>query len=272
MTLTPAVRSRVPIWLFNTCGTAIDDGNRADQDRDQDDQNEGKREPGAQRHVPAPPVFVATICATTLLQSGVTPHAMLAWTPAPAKPPAGGLVVSPQPHSGSNRTRRRMGDGLLGHSRRQDVPPPGNPHAPRPAHGRRPDAHRGHPRAGVFAAEFEARIRGTGVAPLRVVALYLSFATEPGTGPLIDWLADQRVRALAPTLLPDADLGWMDVPDGPPLGLDAITDAEVILVPALAVDLRGHRLGRGGGSYDRALTRVRPGQTVLAVVHDDETS
>jgi hypothetical protein len=37
------------------------DGDCADQDRDQDDQNEGKREPGAQRHVPAPPVFVATI-------------------------------------------------------------------------------------------------------------------------------------------------------------------------------------------------------------------
>jgi len=127
--------------------------------------------------------------------------------------------------------------------------------------------------AQTFATEFESRIRGgdTGpVAPLRVVALYLSFATEPGTGPLIEWLADQRVRALAPTLLPDADLGWMDVPDGAPLGLDAITDAGVILVPALAVDLLGHRLGRGGGSYDRALTRVQPGQTVLAVVHDDE--
>jgi 5-formyltetrahydrofolate cyclo-ligase len=122
--------------------------------------------------------------------------------------------------------------------------------------------------ATAFAAEFGSRVRTT--EPLRVVALYLSFATEPGTGPVIDWLAGQRVRALAPTLLPDADLGWMDVPDGPPLGLDAITDAEVILVPALAVDLRGHRLGRGGGSYDRALTRVQSGQTVLAVVHDDE--
>ncbi len=123
--------------------------------------------------------------------------------------------------------------------------------------------------AQVFAAEFQSRIRD-GVAPVRVVAVYLSFATEPGTGPLIQWLADQRVRALAPTLLPDADLGWMDVPDGAPLGLDAITDAEVILVPALAVDPSGHRLGRGGGSYDRALTRVRPEQTVLAVVHDHE--
>ncbi len=123
---------------------------------------------------------------------------------------------------------------------------------------------------GSKCARFRHRPTTDPRAPLRVVALYLSFATEPGTGPLIDWLADQRVRALAPTLLPDADLGWMEVPDGPPLGLDAITDAGVILVPALAVDRSGHRLGRGGGSYDRALTRVRPGQTVLAVVHDDE--
>src|SRR5665213_1818807 len=70
--------------------------------------------------------------------------------------------------------------------------------------------------AQVFAAEFESRIRGgdpvepagdsvdvyrppgaanvRALTPLRVVALYLSFATEPGTGPLIQWLADQRVR------------------------------------------------------------------------------
>ncbi len=75
---------------------------------------------------------------------------------------------------------------------------------------------------------------------------------------------------LAPTVLPDSDLGWTEVTAGSPPRLDAITDAGVILVPALAVDVRGHRLGRGRGSYDRALTRVRPAQTVLAVVHDDE--
>ncbi|HEY0868847.1 MAG TPA: 5-formyltetrahydrofolate cyclo-ligase, partial [Acidothermaceae bacterium] len=142
--------------------------------------------------------------------------------------------------------------------------------------------------ATAFAAEFGSRLLGAGQpgeivdvhrppatanahdAAITTVALYLSFATEPGTGPVIDWLTGRRVRALAPTLLPDADLGWMDIPDGPPLGLDAIIDAQVILVPALAIDPSGHRLGRGGGSYDRALTRVRPGQTVLAVVHDDE--
>ncbi len=41
-----------------------------------------------------------------------------------------------------------------------------------------------------------------------------------------------------------------------------------MLAPALAVDGEGRRLGQGGGSYDRALTRTRA--PVLAVVFDDE--
>jgi 5-formyltetrahydrofolate cyclo-ligase len=39
-------------------------------------------------------------------------------------------------------------------------------------------------------------------------------------------------------------------------------------VPALQVDRDGNRLGRGGGSYDRALARAT-GLTV-ALLHDDE--
>jgi 5-formyltetrahydrofolate cyclo-ligase len=41
-----------------------------------------------------------------------------------------------------------------------------------------------------------------------------------------------------------------------------------VLVPALLVDRRGNRLGRGGGSYDRALVRAT-GLTV-ALLHDGE--
>ena len=44
----------------------------------------------------------------------------------------------------------------------------------------------------------------------------------------------------------------------------------MILVPALAVDRSGVRLGRGGGYYDRSLPLRAPGARLIAVVRDDE--
>ena len=41
-------------------------------------------------------------------------------------------------------------------------------------------------------------------------------------------------------------------------------------MPALAVDARGYRLGRGGGSYDRALARVGGQVPTIALLYDDE--
>jgi 5-formyltetrahydrofolate cyclo-ligase len=41
-------------------------------------------------------------------------------------------------------------------------------------------------------------------------------------------------------------------------------------VPALLVDRSGMRLGRGGGSFDRALGRVAAGVPVVALVYDGE--
>ena len=91
-------------------------------------------------------------------------------------------------------------------------------------------------------------------------------------------------RLLLPILREDLDLEWADYhgdpeqlregtrgvlhPAGPSLGLDGIAEAALVLAPALAVDAAGHRLGQGGGSYDRALTRSSA--PVLAVVFDDE--
>jgi 5-formyltetrahydrofolate cyclo-ligase len=40
--------------------------------------------------------------------------------------------------------------------------------------------------------------------------------------------------------------------------------------PAVAVDRSGARLGRGGGSYDRALGRVPPGVGVIVPLYDGE--
>jgi 5-formyltetrahydrofolate cyclo-ligase len=62
-------------------------------------------------------------------------------------------------------------------------------------------------------------------------------------------------------------------PSGERLGPDAVTAADVVLLPGLAVDGRGMRLGRGGGSYDRVLARlertgVHPALVVL--LYDSE--
>ncbi len=86
-------------------------------------------------------------------------------------------------------------------------------------------------------------------------------------GPALDALRRRGTRVLLPTVLPDRDLEFRV--DGGDVLLP-LSDADVVVIPALAADRRGHRLGRGGGSYDRALPRVRPGALVIAVVHADE--
>jgi 5-formyltetrahydrofolate cyclo-ligase len=95
----------------------------------------------------------------------------------------------------------------------------------------------------------------------RRVAAYSSFGTEPSTAALV------TPQTLLPVLLPDGDLDWTAAGGGP-LGVDAVAGCDVVLVPALAVDRRGVRLGRGGGSYDRALRRARG--LVVALLHVGE--
>ena len=80
------------------------------------------------------------------------------------------------------------------------------------------------------------------------------------------------MRVLVPVTLPDNDLDWTIWPERcEPLGPAAIGDADAVLVPALAVAVDGTRLGRGGGSYDRALPRRGNAALVAAVLFDGET-
>lgn len=114
-----------------------------------------------------------------------------------------------------------------------------------------------------------------------VIAAYLPVGPEPGGPDLPDVLAG---RLILPVLRSDNDLDWalyegpaslrpgprgLREPAGPRLGVTAVTQADLIVVPALAVDRSGVRMGRGGGSYDRALTRATTAYTV-ALLHDGE--
>jgi len=115
------------------------------------------------------------------------------------------------------------------------------------------------------------------------VAAYASTGAEPPTRPLLDELLAAGVVVLLPVIA-GTDLRWApyrgwDALVGGPHGIRqpldggaaaaALSDAEVVVVPALAVDRHGHRLGRGGGYYDRALASADPG-SVVAVVFDEE--
>jgi 5-formyltetrahydrofolate cyclo-ligase len=123
------------------------------------------------------------------------------------------------------------------------------------------------------------------VAAAGTIAAYYSVGTEPDTRSLVFALWKRGSYVVLPVLLADGDLDWasFEGPDSlapgprgllqpaePVRGTGTVARADVVLVPALAVDRSGQRLGRGGGSYDRALDRVGPQVPTIALLYDPE--
>ncbi len=117
------------------------------------------------------------------------------------------------------------------------------------------------------------------------IAAYYSVGAEPDTRGLVYALWKRGSYVLLPLLRADGDLDWASYegpdslvagprglrePGQPPRGVEAVARADVVLAPALAVDRAGNRLGRGGGSFDRALARVGPLIPVIALLYDGE--
>lgn len=118
------------------------------------------------------------------------------------------------------------------------------------------------------------------------IAAYVPIGSEPGSVAMLDALRDHKHRVLLPVVGPGdpSPLNWSSY-NGPeslttgrfgllePTGAlqpsAVINTASLILVPALAVDRRGTRLGRGAGYYDRSIHAVDTNRLV-AVVYDHE--
>jgi 5-formyltetrahydrofolate cyclo-ligase len=127
-------------------------------------------------------------------------------------------------------------------------------------------------------------IKGHGIerwSGARTVAAFYSVGTEPPTPPLLDALLATGVRVLLPVI--GGQLDWahytgpdsmtpgplgINEPAGARLGPGALPRADVVIVPALAIDRAGNRLGRGRGFYDQALVAVTA--PIIAIVYDDE--
>ncbi len=122
------------------------------------------------------------------------------------------------------------------------------------------------------------------VDPGSIVCAYVPIGTEPGSPTMLDALIEAGARVLLPVTRPDTPLSWgwyrpghlteaqfgLLEPATPHLPPDAIGQAGVILIPALAVDRAGVRLGRGAGFYDRSLSLAAPDALLVAVVYDDD--
>ena len=108
-------------------------------------------------------------------------------------------------------------------------------------------------------------------AVARRIACYVSMSQEPGTQPILAALLARGIDVIVPIALPSKQLDWVAYsagaelvrspigvvePAGERLGSYAIAGVDLVIVPALAVDHQGYRLGRGAGYYDRALAHT----------------
>ncbi|MFD4291695.1 5-formyltetrahydrofolate cyclo-ligase [Rhodococcus sp. NPDC058505] len=112
-----------------------------------------------------------------------------------------------------------------------------------------------------------ARI-GTELGPDATVCAYVPVGREPGSVAVLDALAARVRRVLLPVAHAPGPLWWapyrgegalvpapfgLREPAPPHLPPETVAAAALLLIPALAVDRRGVRLGRGAGFYDRTL-------------------
>jgi 5-formyltetrahydrofolate cyclo-ligase len=112
------------------------------------------------------------------------------------------------------------------------------------------------------------------------VACYLPFGNEPDTELFIDWALDNDIEVLLPVSKVDGTLDWVSFDGDTQVGIFGFHEAtgatvepneiDIAIIPALAVDTNGIRLGKGKGFYDRALLEFKPLPTIVAVVFDSE--
>ena len=148
-------------------------------------------------------------------------------------------------------------------------------------------AHHHHPSQG-HSADCEALTEHAleAVAGAASVATFVSVGAEPCTRLLLERLHEGGVQVLLPVLGPRLARCWglfqgsedlaeraprrPPEPSGPTLPAEAVGQVDALIIPALAVDSAGRRLGQGGGWYDRMLPLRSPEAHTFAILHPEE--
>lgn len=112
------------------------------------------------------------------------------------------------------------------------------------------------------------------------IACYLPTGNEPDTELFIDWALDNDIEVLLPVAKEDGSLDWVVFNGETAEGIFGFAEAtgtlvepvdvDLVIIPAMAVDQHGQRLGKGKGFYDRALPNFAPKPKIVAVVFDEE--
>jgi 5-formyltetrahydrofolate cyclo-ligase len=113
------------------------------------------------------------------------------------------------------------------------------------------------------------------------IAVYHATSIEPATSLLISELSKTR-NVYLPKVTGN-DLVWVknpvefskgafniSEPVGKELTFENCPEIKALILPALAADKNGLRLGKGGGYYDRLLSKIDPGILKIALLFDHE--